>query len=172
MDPSWAHRAYDGSQGLSTLQCSTRTSFSWKCGLCMVIILVGAISLNPFSNIKKRSERRVFALFHFVCILFLYLYCVSIDFCATERILFCLNPPPPPKAISKIPIFQNSNFPKFQFSKKTKETKKTKKNQLCQDFASPPLPPMVCAELFFLFFLVSLVFLENWNFGKLEFWIF
>ena len=28
---------------------------------------------------KERSERRVFALFHFVCILFLYLYCVSID---------------------------------------------------------------------------------------------
>ena len=39
-------------------------------------------------SFSERSARRVFALFHFVCILFLYLYCVSIDFCATERILF------------------------------------------------------------------------------------
>ena len=31
---------------------------------------------------------------------------------------------------SKIPIFQNSNFPKFKFSKKTKETKK---KQFCTD---------------------------------------
>ena len=126
---------------------------------------------------KERSERRVFALFHFVSIGFLYLYCVSIDFCATERILFCLNPPPPPKAISKIPIFQNSNFPKFQFSKIPifQKNQRNQKNQLCQDFASPPLPPMVCAELFFFVFLVSLFFfwkigiLENWNFGFFDF---
>ena len=47
-------------------------------------------------NRKERSERRVFALFHFVCILFLYLYCVS-GLCLTPssphglcRIFFCV----------------------------------------------------------------------------------
>ena len=73
------------------------------------------------------------------------------------------------KIYQDITKIQNSNFPKFQFSKIPIFQKKQKK-QLCQDFASPPLPPMVCAELFFLFFLVFLFFLENWNFGKLEFW--
>ena len=94
-------------------------------------------------------------------ILFLSLYCVSIDFCAIERILFCLNPPPPPKAISKIPIFQNSNFPKLQFSK-IPIFQKNQRNQkkpivpgLC---LTPSSPHGLCRIGFFGFF------------GKLEFW--
>ena len=112
----------------------------------------------PFSFRKERSERRVFALFHFVCILFLYLYCVSIDFCATERILFCLNPPLPQR-----------QFPKFQFSKKKQKTKRPKK-QLCQDFASPPLPQWSVQNCCFFGLLeIGMFFL---TFGKLEFGIF
>ena len=124
---------------------------------------------------KERSERRVFALFHFVCILFLYLYCVSIDFCATERRIFCLNPPPPPKAISKIPIFQNSNFPKFQFSKipifqnsnfpkKPKKPKTPKKPIVPGLCLTPSSPHGLCRIGFFVFFGFFGFF------GKLEFW--
>ena len=123
---------------------------------CSTSLLVG---IYRYIYIRKeRSERRVFALFHFVCILFLYLYCVSIDFCATERILFCLNPPPPPKAISKIPIFQSSNFPKKP--KKPKKTKKTIVPGLC---LTPSSPHGLCRIGFFGFF---------GFFGKLEFWMF
>ena len=110
---------------------------------------------------KERSERRVFALFHFVCMLFLYLYCVSIDFCATERILFCLNPPLPPR-----------QFPKFQFSKKNK--KKQKKKTIVPGLCLTPSSPHGLRRIGFFVFLVLLFF---WNFGKLEFgkleyWIF
>ena len=96
---------------------------------------------------KERSERRVFALFHFVCILFLYLYCVSIDFCATERILFCLNPP----------------LPQRQFSKKKKNVP-----GLC---LTPSSPHGLCRSYFFVFFFGSFCFfLEFWKIGILENW--
>ena len=126
-------------------------------------------------NRKERSERRFFALFHFVCILFLYLYCVSIDFCATERILFCLNPPPLPQRqfpkfqFSKIPIFQNSNFPK-----KPKKPKKNKKTNCARTLPHPLFPPWSVQNCFFCFFWFLWFFwkigiLENWNFGFFDF---
>ena len=110
----------------------------------------------------------VLCFYYYICIAFLLIFVPLKEY-------YSASTPPSPKG-----NFQNSNFPKFQFSKipifqKNQRNQKKQKKQLCQDFASPPLPPMVCAELFFLVFLVilvSLVFLENWNFGKLEFWIF
>ena len=61
----------------------------------------------------------------------------------------------------KIPIFQNSNF------QKKKETKKTNSAQTMGGRGGEAKSWHNC---FFCFFLVSLFFLENWNFGKLEFW--
>ena len=76
---------------------------------------------------------------------------------------------------SKIPIFQNSNFPKFQFSKKTKETKKTKKTNSAQTMGGRGGEAKSWHNCFFWFFwflcfFLKIGILENWNFGKLEFW--
>ena len=155
----------------------TSTSFvwlpwiEWLRGYCVVSHDFSHFLPILFTE-RSALSGRVFALFHFVCILFLYLYCVSIDSGATERILFCLNPPPPPKAISKIPIFQNSNF-----QKKTKKPKKNKKNNCARTLPHPLFPPWSVQNCFFVFFGFFVFFwkigiLENWNFGKLEFWIF
>ena len=64
----------------------------------------------------------------------------------------------------KIPIFQSSNFPK-----KPKKPKKQKK-QFCTEYGGKRGEAKSWHNCFFFVFLVSLVFLENWNFGKLEFW--
>ena len=71
---------------------------------------------------------------------------------------------------SKIPIFQNSNFPK-----KTKETKKNKKNNSAQTMGgrggeAKSWHNCVFCFFWFLWFFLKIGILENWNFGKLEFW--
>ena len=144
------------------------------------MLISGSVHLDiPPINPTERSALSGAFLHCFILFVFCFYICIAflLIFVPLKE-YYSASTPPSPKG-----NFQNSKFPKFQFSKipifqkKTKETKKNKKKQLCQDFASPPLPPMVCAELFFLFFLVSLVFLkigilENWNFGKLEFLFF
>ena len=78
---------------------------------------------------------------------------------------------------SKIPIFQNSNFPKFQFSKKTKETKKTKKKTILHrpwgEEGVRQSPGTIGFFVFFGFFgffgkleFWKIGILENWNFGN------
>ena len=68
----------------------------------------------------------------------------------------------------KNPKFQNSNFPKFQFSKKPK---KTKKNNCARTLPHPLFPPWSVQNCFFGFFWFLCFFwkigiLENWNFGN------
>ena len=65
----------------------------------------------------------------------IFVYCVSIDFCATERILFCLNPPSPKGN------FQNSNFPKIN---------KIQKNNCARTLPHPLFPPWSVQNCVFL----------------------
>ena len=127
-------------------------------GLCRIVFLCFFGFFGFFGNLE----------FWKIGILNLFISWDMLKFSISLEVDNTPNPPPPPKAISKIPIFQNSNFPK-----KPKKPKKQKK-QLCQDFASPPLPPIFCAELFFLFFWFLWFFwkigtLENWNFESVDF---
>ena len=68
---------------------------------------------------------------------------------------------------SKNPKFQFSKIPIFQ--KKTKKPKKPKKTILHRPWGEEGVRQSPGTIGFFVF-LVSLGFLENWNFGKLEFW--
>ena len=99
----------------------------------------------------------LFVFCFYICIVFLLIFVPL-----TES--YSASTPPPPKAISKIPIFQNSNFPK-----KPKKPKKNKKSILHRPWGEEGVRQSPGTIVLLVFFFG---FLENWNFGKLKFWIF
>ena len=80
------------------------------------------------------------------------------------------------KEIENLKHPRKSKNPKFQFSKipifqKNQRNQKNQKKQFCTDHGGKRGSGKVLAQLVFLFFFFGFfVFLENWNFGKLEFW--
>ena len=99
----------------------------------------------------------LFVFCFYICIVFLLIFVPL-----TES--YSASTPPPPKAISKIPIFQNSNFPK-----KPKKPKQKQKINSAQTMGGRGGEAKSWHNCFVGFFFG---FLENWNFGKLKFWIF
>ena len=65
---------------------------------------------------------------------------------------------------------KKSKIPIFQKKKPKKPKKKNQKNNSAQTMGGRGGEAKSWHNWFFCFFLVPLVFLENSNFGKLEFW--
>ena len=146
--------------------CEFLRAISLIVALCACLFCISAFSLDHiswYSNcLSERSALSGAFLHCFILFVFCFYICIAflLIFVPLKE-YYSASTPPSPKG-----NFQNSNFPKFQFSKIQifQKNQRNQKNQLCQDFASPPLPPMVCAELVFVGFFGF--------FGKLEFWIF